>query len=237
METGLQEWKPEGPIVPPQPQNQPPLPAPRGINSCVIIALIVAALLIGIAAVVVIGGGDRLLRAMEILRGEPAVVTVQVSPGEILPVLKLVVAEMNTTVHTSRTGPTIGGLQSVPRHIIAQGTVTACFDLENNAEQLDTIIDPNNPKRVTVRLPAPEYCNSGIDNAQFFDELGIGLPAGNEVNGKLLEDAQVQLLTAADSQDLLGLAKERGSEQVQLMLYKLGFETVEVEFRAPEHVE
>ncbi len=236
MGSELEPWKPEEPYYPPQ-ETRMPSPAPRGINSCLIGALVVAGLLIGTVAIVVIAGGDRALRAIEILRGGPQVVTVQVSPGEILPVLKLAVAEMNTTVHTSRTGGTIGGLQSLPRHIIAQGTVTACFNLENNAEQLETLIDPQDPTHVTVRMPAPQYCFVGIDNAQYFDEMGLALPAGNDVNGLLLEDAKTQLYTAAESQNLLGLARQRGEEQVQLMLYKLGFERVDVEFRAPMEVQ
>jgi hypothetical protein len=237
METGLQEWKPEEPAPPPPQQDRTSFQPPRGINTCLILALVFAGLLIGTVAIVVIAGGDRALRAIEILRGGPQVVTVQVSPGELLPVLKLAVAELNTTVHTSRTGTVVGGLQSVPRHIIAQGQVTACFNLENDAAKLETLIDPNDPQHVTVKLPAPEYCYVGIDNAQYFDEMGLGLPAGNDVNGLLLEDARVQLYTAADSQDLLGLARQRGTEQVQLMLYKLGFEKVDVEFGEPVNLE
>lgn len=237
MSSELEPWEPykQDPPAPPPPAA--PSQPPRGINSCLIGAIVVAALLIGTVGIVVIAGGDRMLRAIEILRGGPQVVTVQMSPGELLPVLKLAVAELNTTVHTTRTGSTVAGLQSLPRHIIAQGSITACFNLENNAAQLETVIDPNDPTHVTVRLPAPEYCYAGIDNAQFFDEMGLALPAGNDVNGLLLEDAKKQLYTAADSQDLLGLARQRGEEQVQLMLYKLGFKKVDVEFRAPVHVE
>lgn len=237
MSSELEPWEPykqDPPAPPPRPASSQP---PRGINSCLIGAIVAAALLIGTVGIVVIAGGDRMLRAIEILRGGPQVVTVQVSPGELLPVLKLAVAELNTTVHTTRTGSTVAGLQSLPRHIIAQGSITACFNLENNAAQLETVIDPNDPTHVTVRLPAPEYCYAGIDNAQFFDEMGLALPAGNDVNGLLLEDAKKQLYTAADSQDLLGLARQRGEEQVQLLLYKLGFKKVDVEFKAPVHVE
>jgi hypothetical protein len=174
-----------------------------------------------------------MLRAFEILRGGPQVVTVQVTPGEILPVLKLVVEEMNTTVHTTRTEPLIGVANSLPRHIIAQGTVTACFNLEEDAAQLETRIDPQDPQHITVRMPAPEYCYVGIDNAQFFDEMGLSLPAGNDVNALLLEDAKKQLYNAADSQDLLNKAKSRGADQIQVLLYKLGFKRVDVEFNAP----
>lgn len=223
-------------LPPAEPPSKPP-PRPRGINTCLILALVGAAVIVMTVGIVVIAGGDRALSALEMLTGKPRVVTVQVSPGELLPVLKLAVAEMHTTVHTSRTGPTIGGLQSLPRHIIAQGAVTACFNLEQDATALETVIDPKDPEHVTVRLPAPEYCYVGIDNAEFFDEMGLALPAGNDVNSLLLEDAKEQLYTAADSQNLLTLARERGTTQVQLMLYKLGFKKVDVEFRAPEHVE
>lgn len=218
-------------------QYTPPQPPPRQINTCLIIALAGMLLIVASVAIVVIAGGDRALQALEMLTGKPRVNVIQVSPGELLPVLKLSVAELHTTVHTSRTGQTIGGLQSVPRHIIAQGSVTACFDLQENAAGLETVIDPNDPEHVTVRLPAPEYCFVGIDNAQFFDEMGLALPAGNDVNALLLDDAKEQLYTAADSQNLLQVARERGADQVRLLLYKLGFKNVEIEFRAPEIVQ
>ncbi|MCC7165394.1 MAG: DUF4230 domain-containing protein [Anaerolineae bacterium] len=221
---------------PAEPPSQPP-PRPGGINTCLMLALAGALVVVLTVAIVVIAGGDRALRAIEMLQGGPRVTTVQVSPGELLPVLKLAVVELHTTVHTSRTGPTVGGLQSVPRHIIAQGSVTACFDLENNATALETVVDPNDPEHITVSLPAPEYCYVGIDSADFFDEMGLGLPAGNEVNARLLEDAKEQLYTAADSQNLMRLAQERGTDQVRLMLLQLGYKRVEIEFREPEHVE
>src|SRR5581483_9744460 len=160
------------------------------------------------------------------------------TPGEVLPVLKLAVEELHTTVHTSRTGLVLGGVaQSLPRHIIAQGTVTACFNLENNATALQTTLDPQDPEHITVQLPAPEYCFVGIDNAEFFDEAGLALPAGADINSLLLEDAKKQLYTAADSQKLLTKAQERGADQVRVLLYKLGFKRVDVEFRQPTPVE
>jgi hypothetical protein len=188
-------------------------------------------------AIVVIAGGDRALSALEMLMGRPRVVNIQISPGELIPVLKLSVAELHTTVHTSRTGQTIGGLQSLPRHIIAQGAVTACFDLEENAAALQTVLDPQDPEHVTVQLPAPEYCFVGIDNAEFFDEMGLALPAGNDVNSLLLQDAKEQLYTAADSQNLLQVARERGADQVRIMLHKLGFKRVDIQFGEPQPVE
>lgn len=220
-----------------------PAPAPigsgaRGPSGCLIFALAVAFLFAASVAIIVIGGGDRVLKALEIIRGAPQVTTVQVSPGEMLPVLKLAVEELHTTIHTTRTGPVLGGAaQSLPRHIIAQGTVTACFNLENKADALETLIDPQDPEHITVRLPPPEYCFLGIDNAQFFDEAGVGLAPGNEVNGLLLEDAKQQLFTAAESQNLLPRARQRGTDQIQLLLYKLGFKRVDVEFSQPTHVE
>lgn len=222
----------------PPPETPPPLAKPpRQLNSCLILALVGAAVIVLTVGIVVIAGGDRALSALGMLTGKPRVVTVQVSPGELLPVLKLAVAELHTTVHTSRTGQVIGGLQSLPRHIIAQGSVTACFDLEQDAAAMETIIDAEEPEHITVRLPAPEYCYVGIDNAEFFDEMGLALPAGNDVNALLLEDAKEQLYTAADSQNLLTAARERGADQIRLMLYKLGYKNVEIEFREPEHVE
>src|SRR5581483_454462 len=107
-------------------------PRQRGANTCLIVVLLIVLLLALSIGIVVIGGGARALEALALLRGEPRVVTVHVTPGELLPVLKLAVEELHTTVHTSRTGLVLGGaVQSLPRHIIAQGTVTACFDLEN----------------------------------------------------------------------------------------------------------
>src|SRR5581483_2884148 len=146
----------------------------RGANSCLIIALLVVLLLAVSSVIIVIGGGDRALQALQILRGEPRVVTIQVTPGELLPVLKLAVEELHTTVHTSRTGLVLGGVaQSLPRHIIAQGTVTACFNIEDHASLFEIQTDPQDPQHVTVRLPPPEYCYVGIDNAEFFDEAGL----------------------------------------------------------------
>ncbi len=210
-------------------------PRPRApLNGCVIAAVAIVACIAIVTGIVVIGGGDRVIRALQVLRGEPQKVTIQVSPGELLPVLKLTVEEMHATVHTKRTGPVLGGVtQSLPRHIIAQGTITACFDLENNAQQFQTQIDPQDPEHVTVRLPQPAYCHVGIDNAQFFDEAGIGVSATNDVNGLLLQDAQQQLYVAADSQKLLDKAKERGASQIKEILYKLGFKRVDVIFAEP----
>ncbi len=202
----------------------------RGPNTCLVLALVLVALVAITVGIVVIGGGDRALRALEILRGGPQVVTVQVTPGEVLPVLKLAVEELHTTVHTSRTGLVLGGVaQSLPRHIIAQGTVTACFNIEDHASLFEIQTDPQDPQHVTVRLPPPEYCYVGIDNAEFFDEAGLALPAGNDINGLLLEDAKKQLYTAADSQNLLVRAQERGADQVRLLLYRLGFKRVDIE--------
>ncbi len=218
-----------------EPVDVAPAPRPRAAwNSCLIAALAGLACVAIITAIVVIGGGDRLIRALEVLRGEPQKVTVQVTPGEVLPVLKLVVEELHTSVHTKRTGPVLGGVtQSLFRHVIAQGTITACFNLEDKAEQFQVEPDPNDPEHVTVRLPPPEYCHAGIDRAEFFDEAGIGVAATNEVNGLLLEDAQKQLYVAADSQKLLAKAQERGAVQVKELLYKLGFKRVDVFFAEP----
>lgn len=178
----------------------------------------------------VIGGGDRALKALEMFRG-PQVVTVQVTPGEVIPVLKLAVEELHTTVHTKRTGLVLGGaFSSLPRHIIANGTITACFNIENSETEFKTQIDPADPQHITVQLPPPEYCFSGINSAEFFDEAGIGLPAGNDVNGLLLDDVQKQLYTAADAQKLLEKAKARGEDQVRVLLLKLGFKRVDIEF-------
>ncbi len=210
------------------------MPRPRGVNPCLIVVLLIVLLLALSIGIVVIGGGDRALQALALLRGEPRVVTVHVTPGELLPVLKLAVEELHTTVHTSRTGLVLGGVaQSLPRHIIAQGTVTACFNLENNAAALQTILDPQDPEHITVQLPAPEYCFVGIDNAEFFDEAGLALPAGADINSLLLEDAKKQLYTAADSQKLLAKAQERGADQIRVLLYKLGFKRVDIEFTQP----
>lgn len=209
--------------------EQVPVQKPRGPSSCLVIALLIAVLFLGGAAIVVIGGGDRALKALEMLRG-PQVVTVQVTPGEVIPVLKLAVEELHTTVHTKRTGLVLGGaVGSLPRHIIANGTITACFNIESETE-FKTQIDPEDPQHITVQLPPPEYCFAGIDSAEFFDEAGLGLPAGNDVNGLLLEDVQKQLYTAADSQKLLEKAKTRGEDQVRVLLLKLGFKRVDIEF-------
>lgn len=207
---------------------------PRAWNTCLIIGLLMVLLSSIAIAIVVIGGGDRALRALEILRGGPQVVTVQVTPGELLPVLKLTVEELHTDVHTTRTGGVLGGMtQSLPRHIIAQGTITACFNLEKDASALQTEIDPLDAEHITVRLSPPEYCFVGIDHAEFFDEAGIGLPAGNDINALLLEDAKKQLYTAAESQQLLPRAQEHGADQIKLFLMKLGFKRVDVEFTEP----
>lgn len=211
---------------------------PRAWNTCLIIGLLMVLLLSIAVGIVVIGGGDRALRALEILRGGPQVVTVQVTPGELLPVLKLTVEELHTGVHTTRTGLVLGGVtQSLPRHIIAQGTITACFNLEKDATGLQTEIDPNDAEHVTVRLPPPEYCFVGIDRAEFFDEAGLGLPAGNDINALLLEDAKKQLYTAAESQQLLPRAQEHGADQIKLFLIKLGFKRVDVELTEPAPVQ
>lgn len=208
--------------VPPQKARTP--------STCLVGAILFAILFLGGVAIVVIGGGDRALKALEMIRG-PQVVTVQVTPGEVIPVLKLAVEELHTTVHTKRTGLVLGGaLTSLPRHIIANGTITACFNIENSETAFKTLIDPEDPQHVTVQLPLPEYCFAGIDSAEFFDEAGLGLPAGNDVNGLLLQDAQKQLYTAADSQKLLDKAKERGADQVRVLLLKLGFKRVDIGF-------
>ncbi len=200
-------------------------------KGCLVALIIAGVILIGIVAVIVIGGGDRVIRAMEILRGEPQQTTVQVTLGELVPVLNLVVEEFHTTVHTKRTGLVLGGMaQSLPRHIIAEGTITACFNLEDKATQFQVQHDPNDPTHITVTLPAPQYCNAGIDNVEYFDEAGIGVPATNDINGLLLDDAKKQLYAAADSQKVLDEAKQRGAEQVREMLYKLGYKRVDVNF-------
>ncbi len=219
--------------------EEPASAARASSNKGCLIALIVGGLIIvGIVAVIVIGGGDRVIRAMEILRGEPQKSTVQVTPGELVPVLNLVVEEFHVTVHTKRTGPVLGGMaQSLPRHIIANGTITACFNLEDRASQFQVQNDPNDPEHVTVTLPAPQYCSAAIDNAEYFDEAGVGVPATNDINGLLLEDAKKQLYTAADSQHLLQQAQDRGADQIKEMLYKLGFKKVDVNFSAPVPVQ
>ncbi len=206
----------------------------RAPSGCLLVALAGGVLVVLVVALVVIGGGDRVIKALQVLRGEPQKVTVQVTPGELVPVLKLVVEELHTTVHTKRTGPVLGGLtQSLPRHIIAQGTITACFNLQDKASQFQVQNDPNDPQHITVTLPAPEYCSAGIDNAEYFDEAGIGAPATNDINGLLLDDAKKQLYVAADSEKLLDKARQRGIEQIQAMLYKLGYTRVDVNFVEP----
>ena len=117
---------------------------------------------------------------------------------------------------------------------IAHGEALMGFDLKKMKED-DITVDG---ERVVLRLPPVNvlYAFLDVEESRVYDyQKPVTCP--NHI-GEMIEAAQVRgkerIEAAADSEDLQGMAETYGRTFLQLLLFQLGFEEVEVIIATPE---
>ena len=117
---------------------------------------------------------------------------------------------------------------------VAHGEAIIGFDLKKLKED-DITVDG---ERVVLRLPPVKVLHAFLDveESRVYDyQKPIVCPSHL---GDMIEASQVhakeRIEAAADSEDLRGMAETYGRTFLQLLLFQLGFEEVDVIFAAPE---
>jgi hypothetical protein len=111
--------------------------------------------------------------------------------------------------------------------LVAQGTVTAGFDLANLSKNNIHIIG----KSITIQMPSPEILSTSLNESQtrvYDRQKGLLVPENNNLESEARISAVSKIHQAACSEGVLDTASDNAKKQLTTMLQTIGFTTVMV---------
>jgi hypothetical protein len=111
--------------------------------------------------------------------------------------------------------------------LVAQGTVTAGFDLSNLSKNNIHI----SGKSITIQMPSPEILSTSLNESQtrvYDRQKGLLVPENNNLESEARILAVSKIHQAACSEGVLDTASDNAKKQLTTMLQTIGFTTIMV---------